>query len=381
MSLFYKRTVAPQGYYQSLEAFRGIAALSVVVHHLGIVNGHQLAFFKGAGIVVDFFFLLSGFVMAHAYNGRIVRGLGFWTYLRARLARLYPLHLFLLLFWVPYILVKIWVYQKINIGMDPAEANNVASFVANLLLLHSMGIFDLLSWNYPSWSISVEFWTYIVFFFAVRYAYKMLSQVMFGISLICAFALAYLAQSEPGTHGILYTYDYGFLRCLMSFGGGVVLNALHNRVEIVAPLWLQSLIEVVLICACFVAIVLSVQGPIWQFAAIGIFGVTIFWFADSAGLMSSVLKTSPMRFLGVVSYSVYMTHAIIVAMVENVFRYIIKLPVVAPEFAGSGRPPLDTPWAGLIALGTVILVLAVSALTYRYIEVPGKSLGRARRKG
>jgi peptidoglycan/LPS O-acetylase OafA/YrhL len=381
MSLISKRTVAPVGYYQSLEAFRGIAALSVVVHHLGIVNVYQSAYFKGAGIVVDFFFLLSGFVMAHAYNGRIAKGLGFWQYMRARLARLYPLHLFLLLVWVPYILFKIWLYEKMNLGMNPAHDNNLMSFVANLFLVHSMGFFDHLSWNYPSWSISVEFWTYIVFFFAVRYAYMALSQVMLILSVSCALILTFLAQSAPETHGLLFTYDYGFVRCLMSFGFGVSLNALHKRMSITAPPWLQSVIELLLFNACFFAVAFSIQGVAWQFAAIGIFSITIFWFADSQGVVSVFLKTAPLRFLGIISYSVYMTHAIIVAMVENVFRYIIKIPLVAPEFVGDGRPPLDTPWAGAIAFAVVALVVAVSSLTYRYIEVPGKAFGKTSRKG
>lgn len=379
MLIFVRRNATPANYYTVLESFRGIAALSVAVHHLLIVNGHQKAFFAGSAIMVDFFFLLSGFVMTHAYGDKILNGLHFWPYLRARIARLYPLHLVLLLLWVPYILAKIWVFQTRGIGMDPAPDNDLISFVANLLMLHAMGLFDHLSWNYPAWSISVEFWAYIVFFLVLRFSPRRYLLVLLVMSLVSAIAVAILALNDPHHRGILYTYDYGFLRCLMSFGFGVGLYVLHKGFRVEAPQWLRSLIEIALFAACYVAVVLSLKGVAWQFAAIGVFAVTIFWFSDSKGPVSRVLSTRPMLYLGVISYSVYMTHAIIVAMVENVFRYIVKLPLVL-DFAGDGRPPLDTPWAGLITLGTVALVIAFSSLTYRYIELPGKALGKPSRK-
>ena len=71
-----------------LDGLRGIAALAVLAHHVGLMR-NQSGLFSHAYLAVDFFFLLSGFVMGFAYESRMADGLSFVSFMRMRLGRLY----------------------------------------------------------------------------------------------------------------------------------------------------------------------------------------------------------------------------------------------------------------------------------------------------
>ena len=82
-----------------LDSFRGICAVCVVMYHLHwVASLAEIDFFRGSGIFVEFFFVLSGFVLAHGYGFR--ESLNFKEFVRSRFFRLYPLHLFMLLVFV-----------------------------------------------------------------------------------------------------------------------------------------------------------------------------------------------------------------------------------------------------------------------------------------
>ena len=74
-----------------LDGLRGIAALAIIVHHFTLDAGHG-ELFASASIAVDFFFCLSGFVIAHAYHDRLVSGMSLGDYATRRLVRLYPMY-------------------------------------------------------------------------------------------------------------------------------------------------------------------------------------------------------------------------------------------------------------------------------------------------
>src|SRR5215210_2241655 len=77
--------------YHSLNGLRGLAALIVVLFHAAALIGTQLA--PGGYLAVDLFFILSGFVIAHAYDHRFAEGLGPLAFIRYRIIRFYPLYL------------------------------------------------------------------------------------------------------------------------------------------------------------------------------------------------------------------------------------------------------------------------------------------------
>jgi peptidoglycan/LPS O-acetylase OafA/YrhL len=165
----------------ALTSLRGIAALIVVVHHFAYYTLPQTGkflssysnFFKNGYLCVDFFFVLSGFIMAYVYANIFYEQVdksGYWKYLRARFARIYPLHLFTLLVLVGLELVK----MTAGGGSAFTDKFNLTALAANIFLLQA---FDLSCpplfwcstyWNEPAWSISVEFVIYILFPFILH---------------------------------------------------------------------------------------------------------------------------------------------------------------------------------------------------------------------
>jgi peptidoglycan/LPS O-acetylase OafA/YrhL len=130
----------PERFVQ-LDALRFFFAVIVVLVH---TIGFKLTLIHG-GFAVDFFFVLSGFVLSHALICRPVSAAEFaW----ARLARLYPLHLVTLL----------WLVCLVGGAIaDPPRHYQLAALGLNLVLLQGAWSLNVHAWNFPSWSISVEF--------------------------------------------------------------------------------------------------------------------------------------------------------------------------------------------------------------------------------
>ena len=122
----------------------------------------------GNGYVwVDFFFILSGFVMTHVYRSSFVDGrgiAGYREFLGARLARVYPLHFAMLMMLVGLELAKLAVMLTGRaVENEPfTERHSFDALVTNLLLIHSWNLHDDVTWNPPSWSISAEWAVYLV---------------------------------------------------------------------------------------------------------------------------------------------------------------------------------------------------------------------------
>ena len=107
---------------------------------------------------VDFFFVLSGFVIAANYTNRLETPEQARKFMWLRIGRLYPLHVAILLAFVGYEVVKL------AFGQDDAFLfpNDTASLAQNALLIHGLGTTSELTWNWPSWSISTEMAAYLL---------------------------------------------------------------------------------------------------------------------------------------------------------------------------------------------------------------------------
>jgi len=192
-----------------LDSIRGIAATSVVIHHLLLMPTFLAAFphnawinwsfFRSAWLLVDLFFVLSGIVMTLSYVDGEFGRFSLREFMVRRLARVYPLHIVMLLANLLFRLMRIGlVMAGVVVAVPTAfEVNNTYSFILNLFLLHSMGFVDYLSWNAPSWSISVEFYTYLAFGLVLLLAQRFGSTLHFYVA-AALIALASLAFSLFG---------------------------------------------------------------------------------------------------------------------------------------------------------------------------------------
>ena len=150
---------------RALTSARGLAAWFVVLFHVrlstvSLVGPEVTAFFDYGYLAVDFFFMLSGFVIWLNYADRLrARRLAeVPAFLWRRLARIYPLHLFVLMGAVAFAIAHV------VIGKPLPPRYDFADLPYHLLLIQTWGIGEMtMMWNVPAWSISCEFAAYLAF--------------------------------------------------------------------------------------------------------------------------------------------------------------------------------------------------------------------------
>jgi peptidoglycan/LPS O-acetylase OafA/YrhL len=327
-----------------------------VVSHSPFNFGEDpLSFTKNGYLFVDFFFILSGFVMSYAYGEKIRNGMPFLNYISLRLGRLYPLHLFMLLAWVPYILLKQYLYESGFGGSDQSDRSNLFSFVTNLLLIHSMGIHSAHSWNYPSWSISTEFFAYVLFYVLILTLDKGRTlRVPLVISILC-----YTFLFSLGRDNFDITYDFGFIRCVAAYYLGVFLFRLRPMVMPTNTLRFVGPLELISAGLVLGAVTYANVGNLFIAFTVLTFAIALLVFSSSNnGYLGKFLETKFMRHLGIWSYSIYMVHALVSAGVSNVFEYVLKFNLSEPLAYMSI----------LVNLSVLAITIYISKHTYQYVE-------------
>ncbi len=348
----------------TLTPLRGIAAILVVILHF---SGSMLPnldftkythFFFNGYLWVDFFLILSGFIMMHAYAKRFNDGIESQTYRKfifARFARVYPLHLFALFLFIGYELFRFVVRtQSISSGDDAfTGATGLSAILSNVLLIHSLNVHDYLTWNSPSWSISVEFYTYMLFPFLVGHFYNIRFVKLLLAYCGCIAGLFFLTVCRDGHLDI--TYDYGFIRCFFEFIAGMLLyNLFRNRLF---EGFFGSSFTFVVAAICGISIM---HLDLNDVLIIPVFSVLILAAAQNAGLPAKILNTSFLNFLGEISYSIYLMHAFLQIIIMKLFKVFL--------------PPNFIQNLGEIQSLGVLFVLLIfvcfcSAITYRVVEI------------
>lgn len=348
-----------------LESLRGIAACLVVLFHSPFNYGdNAISFVSNSYLFVDFFFVLSGFVMALAYSPRINNSLNFQGYLILRLGRVYPLHIIMLFVWLIYILIKQFVFESGFGGSTQFDTNNIASFISNIFLLNSMGLHDYLSWNYPAWSISTEFFAYITFYWlTVTFDNKNSLTKPLLISVLCYGLIIYL-----GRKNLDITYNYGFFRCLGAFYLGVFVYRCFNLSS--CPKFILANLGVFEAFCIFSSLILVSVANLHLFyfvPVVAMFSFTVYIFSQSgSGPIGKLLLTAPFRKVGLWSYSIYMIHALIVAGVSNLFEFILHWDIEARLGISSL----------VINLFILVIVIIISKYSYSIIETTFREKSR-----
>ncbi len=339
----------------ALESTRGIAAVMIVLYHSRVYSSDiPNQFISNAFLFVDMFFVLSGFVMAYSYIDRIKGGLKFKEFTILRFARLYPLHLFTLIAWIPFVVIKYILY--INGLESEITTGNIYSFLANLLLLQ--GFIYSGSWNYPSWSIGVEFYTYLVFYITVFWIYKVLD-IKKDIYIFTIFVTILLIT-------YIEFYESNFFRCLWEFFFGIVIYLVINRGITIRY---NSLFEVATITA-IVYTVYNYSSIYEHIYSVLLFAVLIYLFAQKElGVAGKVFENRYLVYLGTISYSVYMIHALILAIGYKILVYLNIGRVSTMGYIDKGRV-VEYGW--IVNILFLVFIIYLSSIIYRYIEVKGK---------
>jgi peptidoglycan/LPS O-acetylase OafA/YrhL len=357
--------------FEVLDSWRGICALLVALFHFPAAGWLQTnGFISGSFLFVDFFFVLSGFVIAHAYTERLTDGISLKRFMVTRFGRLYPLHIFILTAFV------VFEMARLTAGHNAfSDGNSVRSLVSNLFMIHGLGMDSSLSWNAPSWSISTELFAYLLFGF-VTVALNRVALLAFASAVVVA-PLFLFAVSPDYMDA---TYDFGFIRCLYGFAAGVLVHvAFVQLADKPAPdvgtrlTWTFAEGAVVLAVGLYVAT--SYVGP-FSISAPFVFGLAVLIFVHEAGYISRLLRGRVFLGLGTLSYSIYMTHLFVQGRMLNAAKaaeIYLGVPMLSMSATGGEPAPVfSAAWAMPMAGLMLAVVIAASWLSYRYVEVPGR---------
>lgn len=377
----------------ALEGLRGVAALAIVLYHLR----HQIAILldnliPGSAallmpllldgrLAVDLFFILSGFILSHVYLGaRAPLAPAPWRrYLLFRVARIFPLHLFMLALWVPYTLLLVTLVHPEQ--SFAARSGGIDAIAERLFLIHMWwhGRTPLVL-NVPDWSISVEWALYLVFpavVLALRAAARgsddagralIPAGAALGL-LAAALAAAYVVIAVQGSG--IYGYGYVWLfRGGCEFLAGVALWQLFARGYGADPRWRRFGVPLALLSillACYLA-----EGDWWVLP-----GLALLLFVEAGrgrdpAARGGLLARPAALWLGRVSYALYLGHWLVLQSLTGMIKHAgLRLLGVDPWVVA----PLAT--SALVVTAGVALSLVFAALLHRWIEVPARHRLRA----
>lgn len=363
----------PLNRFEALDGWRGICACLVVLFHFhGYSPLYTSELVRHSYLFVDFFFVLSGFVIAWNYQTRLDSWQGMRKFLVLRIGRVYPLHLFMLLCFVAWETLRLLAHNEGTF----TGPNSPAAVISNLFLLQSMGLHDSLTWNGPAWSISTEMWTYVAFALVCAWL-GMRNWMLLATALVAPLLLAMLSKSGMDT-----TFDWGFIRCVFGFALGVACCRIYALAAPFAHLpgrAAMTLVEIAIVYAV-IAFVAAAGTTSLSFMAPFIFAAAVLIFAAEGGLISKVFHSRPLKWLGTVSYSIYLTHFFFVLILPTVVKRVVHADLWTPMQLPSGQWTLVYGRNDLEGTLFYVLVVAMtlcgSALTYRFIEVPGRDWTR-----
>ncbi len=343
-----------------LTALRFFAALIVLVYHYAQAWVPGLA--DASGIVskgylgVDFFFVLSGFILTHVYLPAHRAGtFHVLDFIWARFARVYPLHLVTMIF---AILLLTIAFRLGQFAQDPVYLRVI---LANAALVHAWGVTDHFSLNEPSWSISAEWAAYLlfpIFLTATRVGDKRPLAFLAGAVgvLFAAWQGAELMFAKPLTQ---LAFDGGALRILPCFLVGCALYTVARQVAL--P---RETAQIGLVLAALAVLVLM-QVLAFDLLIILAIAAMIFFASQcaraGAGSQPNGLAARPLVYLGEISFAIYMVHR----LVEHALKEVVS-PLMGFNPDGSI----------LMMTAAFVLTLILSALLYHLVERPARTLMR-----
>jgi len=351
-------------YFGALDGCRGLLALVVAIFHTAWasrVNG--LPFLENGTVMLDLFFVFSGFLMFTLYRSRLSTGEQAKKFLWRRFARLYPVHLVMTLVLVAYACLRIYAD---SIGISSLEPGEILPFQpSNLFLMQAMGLHDSLSFNAPAWTISVEFYAYFTFAaMLIWFAPKKTGHFIALAAMICVI-YAGLSRIKPDMN---ITYDFSFWRCLAGFYTGVLGSEIYRRIKASGFYDTPSarphhhLLEISAMLGYILFVIYMPGKQQFLVGPFALFFVVIFAF--DKGLISKMLMAKPCLFLAKISYSIYMVHLI----------YAFAMEIIAAQFLSRyfGERWHDIGFNGdLYLIPYLILVIFSGYILQRYVEEPG----------
>jgi peptidoglycan/LPS O-acetylase OafA/YrhL len=354
---------------QSLTPLRGIAAVWVICFHYAVTYfafrpGLLGCIFGKGYLAVDMFFMLSGFVLSHVYWHTFTsyaadRSGDYWTFIGARVARIYPLHLFNLCQFLIAALA-FGIYHYLSVGRFDAipflGARSLTALVANLAMLQGLEA-EQLSWNYPAWSISIEFLAYFLFPLVlplIAAANGRQKALIGGIALSILGIFAYLANGDFNQ----WDGPITLLRCLPEFIFGALLYAGFQE-SLWSDWFKKDCAIAAIVCGEFVLIYFRFPDLV----VVAGFLAVILSAVMNSGRLGLFLNAAPLVWLGEISYSLYLAHGFV--------QFLTTQALISIGIQDASKLSATHSVELLLAMVGATLVMAV--FTHRDVEISSRS--------
>ncbi len=354
-----------------LTALRAVAALMVVLFHFADRtapgSGLHTTFIDHGQLGVDIFFVLSGFILAHVYLQRVASGsFAMGDFLINRLARLYPMHLLMLVLaavngWLAWRKgLGLDVYGPL-MGLDPQTGGGALwNLLTSLTLTQAWGTTNGHYFNSVSWSISAEAAAYLLFplVAAASLAFGLRAKQRLAVALLAYVACETGAQMVLGSGLNDLSWRYGFLRILPEFALGVAVYSFG----VSRPFSRGLLVWLLPAGLAGTVGLLALGAPVALMPPVFAAAILLIASAEREGLTPPDWLLRPFVYLGEISYSTYMLHLILGKVYFNALARLF------------GYDPHALPaYQCLLAL---VPILIASAVSYHCVEVPGRRLLR-----
>lgn len=302
-------------HYNILDGLRGVAALVVVWFHIfeAYATSHVDQRINHGYLAVDFFFILSGFVIGYAYDDRW-KGMSIKDFIKRRFIRLHPMVVIgavigAVMFYFQG--CSVWDVSKVSVTMLIIATLMNACLIPATPGFEIRGVTEMFPLNGPSWSLFYEYIGNILYAFFIR---LLPTKALFGLVFLAGCGLAAFAIFGPYGDicaGFSLTGENilgGSLRLLFSFSAGLLLSRIFKPIHIRGAFW---------ICSLAVIALLSVPriGGEEHFWMNGLYDTICFAFAfpfivylGASGKTTDKTTTRICKFLGDISYPLYMVH-------------------------------------------------------------------------
>ena len=309
-------------HYHLLDGLRGVAALMVIWYHVfegyAFAGGTTIDTFNHGYLAVDFFFILSGFVIGYAYDDRWGKNFTMKDFIKRRLIRLHPMVI------MGAVVGAITFYIQGSVQWDGTHIGIsmvMLSLLCTIFFIPAMpgvgyevrGNGEMFPLNGPCWSVFFEYIGNILYaLFIRRLSNKALTIVVVLLGVALA-SFAIFNVSGYGNIGVGWTLDGvnfigGLLRMLFPFSMGMLLSRNFKPMKLRGAFWICTLVMIALFAVPYLEGTESIcTNGIYEAFCIIIAFPILLWIGAS-GTTTDKKSTQICKFLGDISYPIYVIH-------------------------------------------------------------------------
>jgi peptidoglycan/LPS O-acetylase OafA/YrhL len=341
----------------ALTGIRGVAAIWVMLLHfqyarpgglLGVVAIREIV--SHGWLAVDLFFVLSGFIMMHVHGREFVRP----TLKQARrfyvlrFIRIYPVDCLVLLLHIPVLLIALRVGAAFSRG-----AFTVRSFALSFFMLNGWGFPASNGWNVPSWSVSSEWFAYLLFPVLAASVHRVRTRRAALVVIVVILVSAWMIGGIVSHWQNYMLPAWGVLpRVITEFAmGSLAYRFYETPSDVRLSEFLADFSVLTILAVCL----FSPSGS-FDVLIIGAFVILVGGLSRANGLMGSLMRSRAMVYLGRISYSAYIVHALILVLYGRVLKSVSTASDLAIEAS--------------LVLGFLVVVLVTAHLLYTMVEEP-----------